>query len=70
MDQQFFKQTAWSKTLDKLHLASNPSVFMLNDISVGFVNTDIIRDLCTRLCIKNPAQEPQMMDQNQPQAPK
>ena len=70
MEQQFFKQTAWNKTLDKLHLASNPSVFMLNDISVGFVNTDIIRDLCTRLCIKNPAQEPQMMDQNQSIIPK
>lgn len=55
MDSSFFKQSAWAKTRDKLHLASNPSVFMLNDISVGFVNTDIVRDLCTRMCIKHPA---------------
>lgn len=54
MARDFFRQSAWAKSLDKLHLASNPSVFMLNDISVGFVNTDIVRDLCTRLCIKSP----------------
>lgn len=35
-------------------LTSNPAVFMLNDISVGIINADIIKDMCVNMCIKNP----------------
>ena len=65
MERDFFRKTNWSRSLDKLHLASNPSIFMLNDVSVGFVNTDIIKDLCSRLCSKNPSQDSSsLLDQN------
>lgn len=52
MDRDLFRSNNWNRSHDKLHLASNPSIFMLNDVSVGFVNTDIIKDLCSRLCVK------------------
>ena len=71
MERDFFRKTNWSRSLDKLHLASNPSIFMLNDVSVGFVNTDIIKDLCSRLCSKNPTQDQSsLLDQNQSIKPK
>ena len=28
---------------------------MLNDICVGFANTDIVKDMCINMCFKNPA---------------
>ena len=40
---------------EHVHLTTNPSTFMLNDISVGLVNADVIKDLCLRMVVK---QEP------------
>lgn len=36
-------------------LASNPSTIRVNDISIGFVNSDVIKDMCINMCVKNPA---------------
>jgi hypothetical protein len=33
-------------------LVGNPSVFMLNDISVGVMNVDMIKDMCLNICTK------------------
>ena len=44
------------------HLAGNPSFFMLNDISVGFVNVDVIRDMCVNFCTKFEISQDQMAD--------
>jgi len=35
-------------------LTSNPTTFMINDICVGFVNSDIVKDICINMCFKNP----------------
>jgi|DEB0MinimDraft_12_1074336.scaffolds.fasta_scaffold15845_1 hypothetical protein len=35
-------------------LTSNPAVFQVNDISVGVINSDVIKDMCINMCIKNP----------------
>jgi len=42
------------------HLVGNPSFFMLNDISVGFVNVDVIRDMCVNFCTKFEVTQEQM----------
>jgi hypothetical protein len=34
------------------HLVGNPSIFMLNDISVGFLNADVVKDMCLNVCNK------------------
>lgn len=34
--------------------ASNPVFMQLNDISVGVINTDVVKDMCLNTCIKNP----------------
>lgn len=39
-------------------MASNPAVFQLNDIKIGIINTDVIKDMCINMCIKNPVTEP------------
>ena len=39
-------------------LTSNPSVFNLNDISIGIINTDVVKDMCINMCIKNPTPKP------------
>jgi len=50
------------------YLSSNPATFTLNDISVGIINTDIIKDMCINMCIKTP---PVDSDQSaQPNKPK
>ena len=43
-------------------MAGNPSFFMLNDISVGFVNVDVIRDMCVNFCTKFEISQDQMAD--------
>lgn len=35
-------------------LASNPSIIKINDISIGFINSDVIKDMCINMCVKNP----------------
>lgn len=47
-------------------LTSNPSVIQINDVSVGIVNTDVIKDMCINTCVKNPAAEPGAQPQNRP----
>jgi len=37
-------------------LTSNPATIQLNDITVGIVNTDVVKDMCINMCIKNPAE--------------
>jgi hypothetical protein len=34
-------------------LTTNPSIFMLNDVSIGIINADVIKDMCLNMCIKN-----------------
>ena len=30
---------------------------MLNDVRIGIVNTDIVKDMCINMCFKNPPQK-------------
>lgn len=46
------------------HLVGNPSVFMLNDISIGFMNVDVIKDMCLSICTKFEVSEQNKIDQN------
>ena len=46
------------------HLVGNPSVFMLNDISVGVVNVDVVKDMCLNICTKFEVSEQNKIDQN------
>jgi hypothetical protein len=34
-------------------LASNPDVVQINDFKIGFINADIVKDMCPNLLIKN-----------------
>jgi hypothetical protein len=34
------------------HLVTNPGIFMLNDISFGIINTDVIKDICVNMVNK------------------
>lgn len=47
-------------------LTSNPAMIQLNDVSVGIVNTDVIKDMCINTCVKNPAPEPGAQAQSKP----
>lgn len=47
-------------------LTSNPSMIRLNDVSVGIVNTDVIKDMCINTCVKNPPAEPGVQAQVRP----
>lgn len=35
------------------HLVSNPETFSINEISFGFVNTDVVKDMCVNMVVKN-----------------
>ena len=35
-------------------LVPNPALFMLNDITIGFSNADVIKDLCMNMVVKQP----------------
>lgn len=54
LNQEMFK--SMNKDKKKPVLVSNPSLFRLNDVTIGVINTDIIKDMCLNTCIKNPAQ--------------
>jgi len=41
------------------HLVSNPGVFTINEITFGFVNTDVVKDMCVNMVVKNSTQEQQ-----------
>jgi len=41
------------------HLVSNPGMFSVNEISFGVVNTDIIKDMCVNMVVKNSESGPQ-----------
>ena len=43
------------------HLVSNPGMFSVNEISFGVVNTDIIKDMCVNMVVKNSESGPQQM---------
>ena len=47
-------------------LTSNPTMIQLNDVSVGIVNTDVIKDMCINTCVKNPAPEQGKAPQSRP----
>ena len=45
------------------HLVGNPSIFMLNDISIGFLNADVVKDMCLNVCNKFEVPESQKTDE-------
>jgi DNA polymerase alpha subunit B len=49
-------QPAMTANFGKLQVlrATNPAFIQLNDVSVGVINTDVIKDMCLNTCIKNP----------------
>mmetsp|Transcript_8238 Transcript_8238/g.13799 ORF Transcript_8238/g.13799 Transcript_8238/m.13799 type:complete len:102 (+) Transcript_8238:1314-1619(+) len=57
MPQSIVDQSDLLQRSDSVFLTSNPCVFRLNDISVGVLSTDVIRDIVTNT-IKKDAQEP------------
>lgn len=47
-------ETRFHKATEKKHvLLSNPGRFSVNDVSIGIVNTDVIKDMCINMCTKN-----------------
>lgn len=55
MSLQDFNKTKMKQNQRIPHLTTNPCVFKLNDISVGVINTDVIKDMCIGMCVKNPS---------------
>lgn len=49
LSQDLFKQTKMAPVL-----VSNPSMFSVNDVSIGIVNSDVLKDMCINMCVKNP----------------
>ena len=46
-EKSIFENTKFARSgLDKVHLVSNPGLFTLNDISVAFVNNDLMQGMC------------------------
>ena len=45
------------------HLVSNPGMFSINEITFGFVNTDVVKDMCVNMVVKT-------QQNGQPQKPK
>ena len=41
----------------KTTLMPNPATFTINGISIGFINTDVLKDMCQNIVVKNPKQE-------------
>jgi len=37
------------------HLVSNPGMFSINEVTFGFVNTDVVKDMCVNMVVKNSA---------------
>lgn len=44
-------------------MVGNPSIFMLNDISIGFMNADVVKDMCLNVCNKFELPESQKTDE-------
>ena len=41
----------------KTTLMSNPATFTINGISIGFINADVLKDMCQNIVVKNPKVE-------------
>jgi len=39
------------------HLVTNPSMFRVNDVTVGFMNGDVVKDICQSMCSKPTASQ-------------
>ena len=50
-------ETRFFKAPEKKHvLTSNPGRVMVNDVTIGVINTDVVRDMCVNMHNKNPPQ--------------
>jgi hypothetical protein len=58
MNTSMFDSTKMRRENNMPVLASNPAIFELNDIKVGIINTDVIKDVCVNMCVKNSPVEP------------
>lgn len=63
MNSEMFKSNQMKNRI--VHLTSNPCVLQLNDIKIGFINTDVIKDMCLNVCVKTP-----QVEQEKPAQPK
>ena len=51
-----FGETRFFNAPEKKHiLTSNPARIMVNDISIGIVNTDVLKDMCINMLNKHPS---------------
>lgn len=51
MSERMFLRTKMLKNMPIL--VPNPTVFSVNDVTIGIVNTDVIKDMCINMCIKS-----------------
>ena len=51
-EKNLFENTKFKKSNLMPHLVTNPGIFMLNDISFGIINTDVIKDICVNMVNK------------------
>ena len=66
LSEKHFMNTKMRKDNNMPILTSNPATFNLNDISVGIINTDVIKDMCINMCIKNAPADKQNQTPNKP----
>ena len=67
LSERAFMNTKMRKDNSIPVLTSNPATFEVNDVSVGIINTDVIKDMCINMCIKNPpADQQQQQAANKP----
>ena len=66
-----FGQTRFANAPEQKHiLTSNPGRIMVNDISIGIVNTDVLKDMCINMLNKHPSQNPSLPGQVKEEPPK
>jgi hypothetical protein len=51
-ERNLFENTKFKKSNMMPYLVTNPGIFMLNDISFGIINTDVIKDICVNMVNK------------------
>ena len=59
MPMDMFDNTKMRQQNRMPHLVSNPGIFSVNEISIGIVNTDVIKDMCVNMVVKNSQNAPQ-----------
>jgi len=48
-----FSNKSFNKLFGQAILVGNPDIVQLNDFKLGFINTDVLKDMCSNMVVKN-----------------